>query len=98
MKTYLLIFNSKYGSRDDVQAKLDALSEIDYWYTCFSECFFITSRLSAKELTKLLNPSGSKDGRFLVIAVEGTDRQGMLPKAAWHVLRYPENPELEMEQ
>lgn len=90
---YLIVFNERLGTRKDVQEFLDTLPEVTYWYSCMPNCVFLTSSLSAGEIADSIRANfGTEAGqRFLVVEVHD-DRQGWLPKKAWHIFRNPQNP------
>jgi len=92
---YLIVFNQKFASREQVQAALSQIQEVTYWYACLPYCVFATSTLTADALAKALETKFniSQGERFLVTEI-AKDRQGRLPKAAWHLFRNPENPKL----
>lgn len=92
---YLVTFDSQFASRKDVQEFLNTVPEVTYWYACLPHCVFFTSTLNAATLAKKFEERFdiSKGQEFLVTEVH-TDRQGRLPKAAWHLIRNPDDPRL----
>lgn len=93
---YLIAFNEKLGTRTEVQEFLDDVPEVTYWYGCMPNCVFFTSTLAAGSIAKLVKSRFGTDAgqRFLVAEVHD-DREGWLPKKAWHIFRNPEKPRKE---
>ena len=90
---YLIVFSDKLGTRDDVQNFLDSLPEVIYWYSCIPMCVFFTSTLPAQSLAeKVMEQFGSSLGQRFLITEVHHDRQGWLPKQAWHLFQNPGNP------
>lgn len=87
--TYLLLFNDKVGTREEVKSFLNSKpADIDNWYTCFSNAFFVVSerassglRIAMREFTE--NKPGA---RFFIVDVD-SDRDGWMPQGAWDFLR-----------
>lgn len=92
MKAYVIILGGGFALRKPVQDFLSQLEEVGFWYACFSRCIFATSSLTASELAKRLDQQ-FPGRRFLVMEAH-SNRQGRLPKQAWHLLRNPGNPKL----
>lgn len=94
--SYMVVFNDRLGKRQEVLDLVDATSEISYWYSCLPHCVFLTSTLTANEIAeKFFEKFGREQGnRFLVMEVH-KDRQGWLPKKAWHLFRNPKEPRLD---
>lgn len=92
---YLITFNGKVGTRSIVQEYLTTIPEVTYWYGCLPNTIFLTSTLSAGELSdKIKDNFGTGGGQRWFIAEVGSDRQGWLPKEVWHMLKNPANPRL----
>ena len=93
---YLIIFNDRLGSREEVIEFLDSAPEVTYWYSCMPMCLFFTSTLTAAQMARRVRKRFGSDAgqRFLVSEVH-EDRQGWLPKKAWHLFRHPNSPRLE---
>jgi hypothetical protein len=89
MKAYLIILGS-FLDRKLVQVFLNTVEEIPFWYSCLPRCIFATSSLSASELAMRIRSRFPK-GRFLVMEAHG-NRQGILPRSAWNMMRDPNNP------
>ncbi len=92
---YLIVFGATLGTRKQVLDFLDEQDEVTYWYGCLPNCVFLTSTLTASALARRVRERFG-DHRFLVAEVH-EDRNGWLPKAAWHLFRSPEEPRLDEE-
>jgi hypothetical protein len=93
MTAYLIILGATFPGRKPVQDFLDQIQEVGYWYGCLPRCIFATSSLTANQLAQKIGAQ-FPGRRFLVIEAH-TNRQGILPRRAWHLLRNPDNPKLE---
>ena len=91
-RSYILIFNDTVGTRAEILEHLDTLPSVTHWYVCMPNCIFLTSTVSADTISKAIKEKfGYREGRYLVME-SNNDRQGWLPKAAWHLLRNPSDP------
>lgn len=89
---YLLVFNEKVGTRKDVQAFLDTISEVTYWYGCLPNAVFLTSTATAGTVSdRIKERFGTESGQRFFVTEVHSDRQGWLPKNVWHLLKNPEN-------
>lgn len=90
---YIILFNDELGTRKAVQDFLDNEPQVTYWLSCMPNCVFFTSSLTADQMAKKVRSKfGTGNGqRFLVVEAH-KDRQGWLPKKAWHMFRNPEDP------
>ena len=90
---YLIIFNDKLGTRSDVQAFLDTLPEVPYWYGCMPNSVFFTATVSAGYISdKVKAKFGTGEGQRFFITEVHSDRQGWMPKSVWHLVNNPESP------
>jgi len=90
-KTYVIILGTQFERRSDVQDFLNGMREVSYWYGVLPRCIFCTSSLSANELSNRIIKK-FPDKEFLVMEAS-ENRQGWLPKDAWHLLSNPNDPE-----
>jgi hypothetical protein len=92
--SYLLVFNEALDA-EKVRELIDKQPEITYWYRCLPNSMFLTSSLSASQISNLIKDEFSTRGgqRFFITEVHA-DRQGWLPRAVWHMLKNPDNPGL----
>jgi hypothetical protein len=94
-QAYVLVFGRTLGTRQQVQEVLTAIPGVTYWYACLPYCIFVTSTLDAGTLAKRLEERlGVSQGQRFLVARVSADRQGRLPKAAWHLFRNPDDPRL----
>ena len=94
---YLVIFDADLGTNKQVQDLLDELPHVTYWYRCMPNCIFFTSTMTAGTIAEgFYSKFGKGPARFMVVEVH-SDRQGWLPKPAWHMFRNPEKPRLDDE-
>jgi len=85
-KAYLLIFSDAIGGKPAIREWLNAENAVIHWRTDLPNAFYVISEASASELSQsLLNHIGKK-GRYLIAEV-GDNRQGLLPKETWYLLR-----------
>lgn len=92
---YVLIFNNAVGTREEVVDFLDALPEITHWHAALPHSVFFTSSLSAGQIhQKIADKFGSDGGKRYIVLDTDSDRQGWLPKQAWHMMRNPNSPKL----
>ena len=92
---YLIVFNEKIGTRKDVQAFLDSLPEVTYWYGCLPNAVFFTARVGAGAISEQVKARfGTDSGQRYFITEVHSDRQGWMPKNVWHLLKNPESPRL----
>lgn len=91
---YLLVYSSKFGNRRDITEWLDSLPEVTFWYYCLPNCIFLTSTETAVNLAESAYQEFGKSALFLITEIH-RDRQGWLPRQAWHMFRNPEDPRLE---
>ena len=93
MWAYLFVFNDALGTREEIQDFLDDIPEVSYWYSCFPNCVFFTSSLSAIGLAKKVHEKfGESRGHTFLITEVHKDRQGWLPSKAWRLFGHPHNP------
>src|SRR5207248_2865651 len=84
MNAYVIVTSPAFAERAALQAFLDTVPEVRFWYACLPQCVFCTSALSARELTTKLRAQFG-DGLFLVLTVSGP-MDGILPRQAWQLL------------
>lgn len=92
---YLLVFNEKLGARKAVIEFLNTLPEVTYWYACFPNSIFLTSNVTAGSLAEKIKAEFGTDNqqRFFITEVS-PDKQGWMPKQAWHLINNPESPHM----
>ena len=87
-----------FGTKSDVLDLLNQIEEVTHWYSCMPHCIFLTSTFDAQQIaTEIRSHFGEKPpGLHLVVEVHH-DRQGWLPKKAWHLFQNPSDPSLKDE-
>ena len=92
---YLLVFSDSFGPRERLKQFLDRQPTVTYWYSCLPHAIFFTATVSAGAISdRLRQEFGASDGKRWFITEVHEDRQGMLPRQVWHMLRHPESPRL----
>jgi hypothetical protein len=96
-RALLIITSSDFASRAEIQSALDEDASILHWYSCLPSTVICTTESTAGDLAKRLEQRfGAGAGkRFLVMEITG-DRQGRLPRKAWHLMRHPEIPQMDV--
>lgn len=93
-RAYIVVFTPSYAERQRVQDFLDTVPEVTYWYACLPYCVFLTSTLSANELSDKFNSRfGTEHGNYIIMEAN-SNRQGWMPENVWHLLRSPFSPRL----
>ena len=86
---YLLVFNSRVGTVQEVSAFLDEREDVfQNWITTLPNSFFVVSDRSASELSEVFRSFTKDKGRFIILDVD-TDRNGWLPKKTWNFIKEP---------
>lgn len=83
---YILVFDHKVGTRDEVLKFLDSRQEILNWYACLPNAVFIISNLNANRLQAMFRQFAKDEGRFIIADMD-TDSDGWLPKKAWDFIK-----------
>lgn len=92
-RAYIVVFASSYATREQVQACLDSINEVTFWYACLPQCVFFTSNLSAVELSSRFDAYFRSQNRRIYCIIEiNQNRQGWLPRDAWYLMANPSNP------
>jgi hypothetical protein len=86
--TYLLVYNHDFAGPLKIVRLVESIPEIVNWVKCLPNSIFIVSSLPATELTNLLIEATGKKGRFLILDT-ATDRNGVLPRAIWDLMKTP---------
>jgi hypothetical protein len=87
MKTraYILVFSAS-RERNEIKQFLNSRSDIQDWYTCFRNAFFLLSTSTAQELAEAYHAYFSVGANRVFIAHIDDDRQGWLPSEGWQFL------------
>jgi hypothetical protein len=65
--TYLFLYSPKLGSYEKVLAFVDSSPEIQNWFHCLPNSFFIVSERTATELSRLVKAWSKGRGRFIIL-------------------------------
>jgi hypothetical protein len=95
MKSYIIVLGAQAPPRERIQALLNEMPEVTYWYACISKSIFCTSSLTAFEIADAVFKKFGNKFRFYITEVLADNSQGWLPKKAWHLIQNPDNPALE---
>lgn len=83
---YFIVFSTKAVTHERAKEFLDKAPEVENWYTCIANTFFIVSPYTANSLTDIIcERLTGGTGRFFITDV-ATDTNGWLPKQAWDFL------------
>jgi hypothetical protein len=89
-KVYLLIHNRAFGTREEVKACLNSLSEISVWRAEIPNTFYVVSEKQAKELALLLRQHRGEKGKFMITEIT-KNRQGWLSPDSWVFMKNEES-------
>lgn len=93
-RAYIVAFTASYAERQQVQDFLDTVPEVTFWYASLPYCVFVTSTLTANELSSRFNARfGTARGNYIIMEASA-NRQGWMPEAVWHLLSNPDAPRL----
>ena len=84
-KSYVLIYNSGVGTREEVKNFVDSLPEVSNWRIELPNTIYLISELSAEELADKIKSLGKDEGFFLITEIH-TNRQGWQSRAAWNFI------------
>jgi hypothetical protein len=83
-KAYLLVYNDRLGSREDVKRFLNGSREVTTWRADIPNSFYVISEVDANTLSKLIrNELGA--GRFILSEIT-SNVGGWLPPQTWYLL------------
>jgi hypothetical protein len=86
-KAYLFIYSDATGGRDAIRAWANNEPAVLHWRFDMPHSFYIISEQEASELAASFTNFNGKKGRFLIVEA-GENRQGLLPKETWYLLRH----------
>ena len=90
-KAYLLVFSELVGGKMAIRNWLNSEPKVIHWRTDLPHSFYVISEASAAELSQSLINFNGKKGRYLIAEI-GDNRQGLLPKDTWNLLREKSRP------
>lgn len=85
MKTYLLIFNNLFGSRDQAISIIKQIPAINSWRSDMPNAIYLKSEYSPQQLCDSIR-SIRGIGKFLIVEIT-ENRQGYLSKESWNFLK-----------
>jgi len=88
-KSFLLVYDSVFGTREEVKGFLD-IPEIITWRYDMPNCFYLVSEQSAYKISEILRERCGGKGKFLVCSLDG-ERQGWLTPKSWHLINNKEH-------
>ena len=84
-KSYLLVYNDNFGTREEAKEVLNKIAEISNWRYDMPYMFYIVSEYSAKQIASKIREHIGK-GAFIV--TENTDNSyGWLNGESWYLLQ-----------
>lgn len=94
-RSYILILSPLFATRKSAQKFLTEHPNVETWYACLPNTIMFVSDLSASQLaTELELEFGTGPGTRFIIIESSRNKQGRLPRQAWHLLNNPDNPRL----
>lgn len=85
-KAYVLIYSEATGGREAIRNWADQEASVLHWRYDMPNSFYLISEASAADLSASLTSFIGKKGRHLIMEVSD-NRQGILPKDTWYLLR-----------
>jgi hypothetical protein len=85
-RAYLLVYSSTLGTREEIKACLDNLSQVSHWRHDLPNAFYVVSDVDAHELSKAITDDLGRHGRFLITEI-GENYSGWLPSESWYVIK-----------
>ncbi len=85
-KAYLLVFSEATGGKTAIREWLNAEDLVLHCRTDLPNMFYVISEADAADLSQSLSNHIGAKGRYLITEV-GDNRQGLLPKESWYLLR-----------
>lgn len=85
-KSYVLVFNSNFGERENLVKILDQCQTVIIWRYDLTNAIYIVSNNTAFEICEeleRLNPPGN--ARYMLLEYNG-NAQGRTSKETWHLL------------
>lgn len=84
-KCYLLLYDDRFGTRDEVREWVDSIDLITDWRIELPHCMFLISESSAEEIYDKLTEAMDKKGTLLIVEYS-QNSQGWLTDKSWHLL------------
>jgi len=90
-RSYLLVYNEEFGSRDVVRDAVDGIADITNWRVELPATIYLISEKSADWIASRLREKLGDKGRFVVLEVT-SNKQGWLPKKSWQFFNEKPDP------
>ena len=85
MKTYLFVFNSLFGDRNQAISIIKQIPAINSWRSDMPNAIYFKSNSSAQIICDLIREIRG-NGKFIVVEITA-NRQGYLSKETWNYLK-----------
>ncbi len=85
-KAYVFLYSDGTGGRETVRAWANQEPGLIHWRYDMPHAFYLISEKSAAELSESFSSFSGRKGRFLIAEITD-NRQGLLPKETWYLLR-----------
>jgi hypothetical protein len=85
-RAYLLVYNDRLGSREDVKRCLNGMSDVSTWRSDIPHSFYVISEADAATLTKIIREELGV-GRFILSEIS-SNVGGWLPPETWYLLNH----------
>lgn len=86
-KAYLFVYSSNLGTKEQIKECLNQIPQVIHWRTEILHSFYLISESSASELVSLIRECRGNKGRFLITEISESNRQGVLPKDSWYLIK-----------
>jgi hypothetical protein len=91
-KSYIFVYNSGFGSEEQIIKILDSIPEITNWRLELPNTFFLVSELSANNLSQKIKSRVKGDYRFIISELLN-NKQGWLSKKTWALINKKLDPD-----
>lgn len=89
-KTFLLIFKTSDGPRQEILDHLDSLEIVDDWYAFFPSAILVISEEDADDLSEsFMEEFPERQHLFVETTSDEEDTQGWLDEEAWGYINSP---------
>lgn len=85
-KAYLLIYDDKLGTREEIKGFLDRMPIVETWRYDMPNMFYIISIYTAKQIAEQIRELSGAKGKFII--TENTENSyGWLNSDSWYLLQ-----------
>jgi hypothetical protein len=90
------VYSDTLASLQEIQAFIDGMPEVPFWYRCLPNSFFLTTTLTVNQFDSRFDKRFYKRGGqlYFVTEVQHGSVNGRMPEQAWHLIAHPEDPRL----